>query len=155
MICVGFSTTNMVLSRFIRWVTGSTTSHAWLLFDFHGIPMVFEATFEGVRLIPLEVFKKSNDIVVIYQTPCGEETLKPIFHKLGQNYDFGGLLGSAVVQLGRRFRRRWNNPWNNGKALFCSEIVAEWLRDVGYPGAENLASAEVSPQDLLKLFSGE
>lgn len=152
MVSVGFSTTHMALSKAIRWITNAPASHCFVLFDFDGIPMVLEAAFEGVRLVPMASFEKRNIIVALIPVPYSEDDLKPLFNDLGDAYDFGGLLGSFFVQAGRWFKRRWRNPWASRKAMFCSEAIAWWLQDLKYPGTENLEPDMISPKDLLVLL---
>lgn len=153
MIKIGFSTTDKVVSRIIRWFTNSQVSHTWVMFDVHGIPMVLEATFEGVRLVPYESFATGHKVVATFDLPYSIEGVRPLLTYLGTSYDFGGLVGSFFVQLGHFLKQKWHNPGNNRKALFCSEMIVDWLQMRGFPGAENLVSAETSPQDLFDLFN--
>lgn len=151
MIKIGFSTTDKLLSRIIRWFTRSSVSHTWLLFEMEGIPMVLEATFEGVRLIPYETFQKKVTVVDVVPLPYSMDSVKFLLMDLGLSYDVGGLLGNFFVQIGRMLKMRWRNPWNNSKAMFCSELLSGWLKLQGYPGTEDMVPAEVSPEDLLDL----
>jgi hypothetical protein len=152
MICVGFSTTTHALSRFIRWVTRSKTSHAWMLFDLYGIPMVYEATFEGARFITFEHFQRNNVIVKTILLDYDDFAFKPLLKTLGTPYDFGGLIGEGVVQLGQKTGHFWRNPFNDPQALFCSEIIVIWLQGLGHPAVKGLIPEDVSPQELLSLL---
>lgn len=150
---IGFSTGTGILSRIIRWFTGSGVSHSWIVYfdvDF-GRDMVLESTLEGVRIIPLEVFQKHNKIIKIF-TPKFE--LKVGFSKvgerLGEQYDFTGLLGMAWVMLGRWLKKKWKNPLVTASAMWCSEMVAWVLQWSGAPGTEFWDPHAMNPQDLYE-----
>lgn len=149
MVYVGFSTTNAILSRFIRWVTKSEVSHTFLVFDLYGRAWVLEAGFFGVTMLPVDKFQKDNIIKTMAAIPeIGDEHIAKAMDDLGDRYDFGGLLGSAVVIVGRWFKRKWKNPWQDSKAMFCSEFVVTILQEAHFPDAELLEPSETTPQDL-------
>ena len=150
-----FSTTTNLISRIIRWFTDSPVSHCSLLYfdvDF-GQEMVLESTLEGVRIIPYEVFKQHNNIVRVFipETPLKQGFAK-VGEKLGTFYDFAGLLGMLWVLLGRWFKRKFKNPWDNPQALFCSEFVAQVLRWSYYPGTEYWVPENMTPADLYRFL---
>jgi hypothetical protein len=154
-ICVGFSTTNKLLSRIIRWFTGSQVSHTFLCFDWKfsdgaKIPMVLEASFEGLRMVPFERFLTQSKLVALL--PLNGVTLgqlKPLLERLGTPYDAGGLVGNIIVRMGAFFKKAWKNPIADKNALFCSEAVVEVLQNIGYPRADSLVASDTTPQDLL------
>ncbi|TXH10525.1 MAG: hypothetical protein E6R04_05095 [Spirochaetes bacterium] len=154
---IGFSTPSYFnpISWLVRKITKSRTSHAWFKYydqDFE-MDMVMEAHELGFRLIPFERFKKHNEVVAIWSTSQNlQEGLKWAATWLGSAYDFGGLLGMAKVILGRILSRRWRNPTQNSKAMFCSEMAVSVLQLSGVPWARDLVASEVSPQDLMELF---
>lgn len=156
-VIIGFSTPRRfnVLSWAIRKITGSRASHAWLrVVDplFH-LDMVMEAHTTGMRLIPRAVFEKGNAVVALaYPQGDFSTALGKAGKFLGRKYDFEGLLGMAWVLLGRWLHRKWRNPLNSTKALFCSEAVVEMLQAAKYPGAERLAADSTSPEDLLEFL---
>lgn len=157
MIAIGFSTARRnPFSWIIRRLTGSKASHAWLLVDVAPFPdpMVFEATEVGVRLMPYKAFARRYRIVALFEPGAPlDEGLVRAGRWLGERYDFPGLLGMAVVLLGRWLGRKWKNPFNAGRALFCSELVTRVLRDARYPGAEALVPSRTSPQDLFDFLT--
>lgn len=153
MIQVGFSTTHMYLSRIIRFFTKSECSHAFFVFDLFGKAWVLEAGFFGVTLLALEKFQKTNTVIALVPIEATESDLEAAMEELGDRYDFGGLLGSFFVIVGRWFKKKWKNPWDAPKALFCSEFVVKALQANGYPGAENLVAADTTPQDLLDFLT--
>ena len=153
---IGFSTTTNWLSRLIRWFTQASVSHAWLLYfdvDFGGREMVLEATLEGVRIIPFEIFKKKNIIVKI-TTPSHDlkRGLALAGDTLGSGYDFTGLFGMLWVTLGRWFKKKWKNPWERPHSMFCSEFVAQVLKWSSYPGTDFWDVGAMAPQDLYEFF---
>lgn len=156
MISAGFSTTNLPISRLIRFFTKSKVSHCFVILDLPELdeqPMVLEAAFEGIRLVPLETFKKKNIIVETVSLPqVTLSMLKPMFKQLGSSYDFGGLLGSTFVQIGHWIKKKWKNPFNSSHALFCSEATVVILQDSNYPNSQSLVPSETSPQDLLNFL---
>jgi hypothetical protein len=160
MIRVGFSThTNNIMSRVIRWFTHSKVSHVWLLVEdtFFGVDMVMEATETGFRLIPYANFvAEGNTIVAVLEPAYPLDTgVQTAVHWLGERYDFAGLFGSAFVMLGRWLKRKWRNPLDAPKSMFCSEAVTRVLQASAYPGAEALDSSATTPQDLLVFLGRE
>ena len=158
MVRVGFSTqTDNVLSKVIRWITGSRVSHAWFLIEdsFFRVPMVMEATETGFRLIPYDNFKaEGNDIIVVLETVYSLDAgVQEATRWLGERYDFAGLFGAIFVLLGRWLRRKWRNPLASAKAMFCSEAVVRVLQSAQYPGASVFDPASTTPQDLLDFFA--
>jgi hypothetical protein len=153
-----FSTTTKLLSRIIRWFTQAPVSHcSFLYFDVDfGREMVLEATLEGVRIIPLEVFQKHN---IVVKTFIPRHDLKPGLAKagsiLGAAYDFTGLLGMLWVLLGRWFKKKWQNPLDNVHSLFCSEFVARVLWWSSYPGTEYWEPRNMTPADLYGFFQAQ
>ncbi len=157
---VGFSTTSALLSRLIRRGTGSRVSHAFLVYrdvDFDR-EMVMEAAGPGFRIVPLDKFRRHNRVVAIF-TPRHpiDEGLKAAVDWLGESYDAAGLVGMALVLLGRWLEVRLKKPRNifgRSKALFCSEAVARACRASRYPGFD-LDPETTTPHDLFAFFSAE
>lgn len=155
MIRIGFSTSKRnIFSAVIRWFTKSRVSHAWVLIHepFFDMEMVLEATEFGFRMVPYETFRaKTNVIEVLTLGPsCPlDSAVKRAGRRLGEDYDFLGLFGGAIVQIGRWLKYKWRNPLASSRAMFCSEAVVYVLQDAGYPGADTLDPEATTPQDLL------
>ena len=154
---IGFSTPRHFnpVSWLVRKLTGSRASHVWFLYADQdwGADFVLEAHELGFRLLPFERFEKENQVVrVVTPSEDIDDGVKWAAHWLGTAYDFSGLVGMAWVVLGRVFKRRWTNPLQNSRAMFCSEMTVEVLRRSGVPWAQSLVPSTVSPQDLLDLF---
>jgi len=155
-VSVGFSTSRKLVSRIIRRVTRSKVSHTWLLVSdsFLGVDMVMQATLGGFQMTSYEAFKKHHQIITLLEPNHSLSTgVKQSAQWLGFRYDYAGLFGAAFVIMGRWFRKKWGNPFNDADALFCSEAVVRVLQASGYPGAEVLDASTVTPQDLLAFLT--
>lgn len=157
---IGFSTPKHFnpVSWLVRKLTGSTASHAF--FIYHDLDWdedwVMEAHELGFRDEPLRLFEKKNEIVASFvpkqSIAVGMRYVAKNY--IGTAYDFGGLLGSAFLLLGRWLKRKWHNPLNSSKSVFCSEAVVIALQKSDYPGADGLVAYDTTPQDLLNFFKG-
>jgi hypothetical protein len=131
----------------------SNVSHVWLLLDdaLFDVDMVMEASEFGFRLIPYESFAAKNEIIeVITPKYPLEEGVKLAATWLGQRYDFMGLIGMAVVLVGGWFRKKWHNPLQSARAMFCSEALVRVLQGSKWPKSEDLECARIGPEALLK-----
>jgi hypothetical protein len=147
---VGFSTTNGLLSRLLRWITRAEVSHSFLVVELYGKAWYVGAEAQGVVMMPMEKYVKKNTIKALCEVPeLNDEDLAVVMGHLGEAYDYGGLLGGIFPQIGRWFKQKWKNPWANPKALICSEFVTLALQEAGLSGAEKLDPPSVTPQDLL------
>lgn len=157
MIRVGFSYRNgNVLSKLIRKLTHSKTSHTWLLVDDSvlGSQIVIEASLAGFACVDYDYFKKKNQIVAVVEPKYSlDQGLKKIAKDLGEPYDYVGLFGQLVVIVGKWFRRKWHNPFVSKKSMFCSEAITMVLQGSDYPGAKLMVPSDTSPQDLLDFLT--
>lgn len=154
---VGFSTPKSFnpLSWLVRKFTNSRASHAFFVYrdlDWN-MDVVLEAHELGIRLLPLDAFERAN-VIVKMVTPKNpiEVGLRMVAHSyLGSMYDFAGLVGMAVVMLGRFLKRKWKNPFRGSKSVYCSEAVV--LALLASPGYETVPlDPDSSPEDLLTFF---
>lgn len=159
---IGFSTTNALLSRLIRRLTGSRASHAFLVcrdVDFER-DMVMEAVGDGFRIVAYDRFQRHNTVVAeLAPAHSIERGLRRAVDWLGSAYDTRGLAGMLVVLIRRWLRLRTRsvrlrNPFARSRALFCSEAVARACRWADYPGFD-LDPESTTPQDLLDFFTRE
>lgn len=144
------------VSWLVRKFTGSTASHAFFIYydvDFCS-DMVMEAHEVGFRIIPLAHFEKKNEILATFTPKTSiEEGLKKVaLEYLGTMYDYGGLFGGLVTMFGKWLKRKWHNPLQSSKAVFCSEAVVIALQESKYPGADGLEARDTTPQDLMNYF---
>ena len=154
-IAIGFSTqTWSPVSALIRFVTRSKATHVWVLANLFGVPCVIEASEKGfLPSMTFDQFLKKNALVTLVPiAPSLDVGLRWAAKNFGEAYDFTGLFGMAWVMLGRFLHRRWRNPFDSRKALFCSEAIAKILSISGFPGAEFLVPEETTPQQLLELL---
>lgn len=152
MVQIGFSTTDKILSKVIRKITGAPVSHCWFLFQAHGKEFILQADIGGVRITPYSKWKKKWKIIDIV-TPKYPLDLSPAWDVLDENYDYGGLIGNAWVYLGMLFKKKWKNPLENARALFCSELVLDVLQANNYPGSFEFESSTVTPQMIRQLLT--
>ena len=157
---IGFSTSKTSwISRIIRWFTRSTASHCFIVY--HDAEWTRDRVMESeggmggsVRIVK---FNPDNPNIVKLVNPKYdiEVGMDKMVDNLGEVYDYGGLFGMAWVILGRWLRKKWRNPWNSSKALFCSELVAQVLIDSNYPGSGQFDPASTDPEQLLQFFEKE
>ena len=161
MIRIGFSTPNWFnpVSWLVRKLTGSRASHTWFVYwdqDF-GLDMVMEAHELGFRLVPFERWKRFNTVVAMFapRRPIDTGVKQLAREQLGAHYDYTGLLGMAVVRLGRWFKRKWVNPFRDAKHVFCSEALALAMRWSG--GYEDFKEdpETVDPEALMLYLSAD
>lgn len=155
---VGFSTPKRFnpISWIVRKMTGSKCSHAWFLYydkDFE-MQMVMEAHEIGFRLLPFDHFKKKNSIVNLFvpRVPI-DVGLKVVAQRyLDTHYDYAGLIGMAIVALGKIFKKAWKNPFRSTTHVFCSEAMAIAMKES--PGYEKLAidTDAIEPEELRQYF---
>lgn len=154
---IGFSTSNGLISRLIRKITGGETSHCFIVFTMEGShydpTLVFESGNKGPAFVDFGEFIKSNRIIDLFDSKV--DLIDPIekySKQLSKDYDFAGLVGGVVVQIGRALGKTWRNPFNT-KNLTCVELTLGILVDAKYPGIEQFSDyAVVTPQDLLDFF---
>ncbi len=84
-----------------------------------------------------------------------EVGMQKMVDHLGEIYDYKGLFGMAWVETGRWLRKKWINPWQSSKAMFCSELVMKVLQDSGYSGADEYDAGSTDPQILMDFLEGK
>jgi hypothetical protein len=161
MVFIGFSTPRRwnPLSALIRAMTGSRTSHAWLLVEdpVFELRLVLEAHSSGFRLVSFTRFVKDNVVVALVEPAHPLEPGLPAAGQwLGESFDVLGLFGIFLTLVARWFRQRpWRNPFPSAQSLFCSESVVRTLQAAGYPGAAALPPEETTPGELLAFFEAD
>lgn len=153
---IGFSTTNHLLSRIIRKITGSKVSHVWWVFfdEALGCDMVMEAHFT-YRLVPLSQFERTNKIIAIVTPRYSiDAAMRATTKWLGTAYDVTGLIGAGIVAVARRLRHCVKNPFRSARNVYCSESVMRGLLVAGYPSLSGDPET-VEPDDLLEFFNSE
>ena len=127
---IGFSSTHDLLGRLIRWFTGGTVNHAFLLYqsaDFNEW-MTLGANQNGLEPLPLTEFLKTRTLEYLF-APVGwdlREAMVKHAGDIGRGYDVSGLVGEAWVETWKKITGRYGkNFLDDHKELFCSEWVAE------------------------------
>ena len=150
-VWVGFSTTNLWISRLIRWFTKSKASHAWIAFESQelGTKIVLEAHYT-FRAVPYSFFARQNKVVAeVEMVGDTSSMVAKCAEFLGTDYDYTGIVGGIIVSLGRWFKHKWRNPWGNPKAQTYSESVVRALKAAKYPSSEVLDPESTTPQELM------
>lgn len=152
---VGFSRTNGIVSRIIRWFLGSKVSHTYIRLDdrFLGTPLVFHADYVGVVIVHAPLFEKQNIVVEEYEieNDSFDYAIKKNLALLGKKYDYWNLLGWAwVIALKRWFKRKIENPIDDPKKLICVDFV---LRITNCAKATNLPLGIMTPKELRKWYT--
>lgn len=150
-IKIGFSTSNALLSRFIRFVTRSSISHSYIRLPMitPGLDLIFQASGLLVNICGSKIFEghaKIKEEMTFYVTDERFENLELfMYSSLGKKYSLGQLIGMGWVLFCRSLHLNVKNPWrDNQHSYICVELVATAL---GIPGSE-----EMTPQDLFDLL---
>lgn len=153
---IGFSTTNGIISRLIKWLTRSKASHSYIYFKMAGEAMVLHATAHGVNMDYYPKFKNKNKIIAEYKVNLVEEkeqdALSYAFKKVDQPYDYLAIVGFLWVLILKSFGKKAKNPFPNRSAYFCSEIAIEALKAADFPGADALDRELTSPEDIMEFL---
>lgn len=140
---LGFSTTNSLPSKAIRWAIGAPYSHTYIRFydEFLGINFVVHADWPGVVVIQADRFEKENKVLEEYEfeVPNGEnDTLKAALCRnlryLGSRYDYLSILGWAwTIALRRWVKVRLKSPniLDDPKTLICVDFCIRVINDAG------------------------
>lgn len=159
MIQIGFSTSDWWVSRVIRWFTRSPVSHAFLLLTGeHAHPLfgdlVLEAEWCGWDLSTRAALTRGTTHIVELVTPIVplDDAIRKAGEWLKEAYNYEGIAGEAIVNIGRRLGKRWRNPLRNSRSMFCSEAVTYVLQAANYPGAYTLDPQSTSPADLAEFL---
>ena len=144
-----------LLSRVIMFFTKAKASHTWLLYYSTELQqdMVLDAHTTGFRAVGLDLFKRENIIVEIYQPKESIDAAVPIAAKwLGTPYDYAGLLGGIIPKVGQWLKQKWRNPVHSVNIVYCSESVIRSCREISYPGMEKLDPDQADPWELRNLL---
>lgn len=160
-IRVGFSTTNALSSRLIRFFTRSKVSHTWFSFRDETLDktLVMHATRIGYNVETWKKFTSHNTLVAMFG--CDYDLrpgLQKVANWLGTKYDFEGILGFLWVLFLRWFNIKRKNPFRDTKRLFCSEAVIVGLKAteaLEIPRVQKLDPETTDPEDLLELCASE
>ena len=148
-----FSTTDGLLSQWIRWYTASPVSHAVITFRSELLDkvMVMEAHGSGYRVVPWRLWERENTLTTRFTIDLPQdvqlEALQRMADHIGAAYDTRGLFG-FVPRFRERVRVRARNALDTPDKLFCSEAVATFLAYAGFAGFDQ--PCDWSPADLYE-----
>lgn len=149
---VGFSTTNLCISRAIRWFTQSNYSHAWFEYPDHdmGGRWILEAGASGVARLPLTHATPGWINVQRFALLGGDlwPALRAAAQLCGDKYGFLQASGLGVMTILRRLGWRVRNPFANRRKAVCSELVAIGLQALQLPQTEQWDHESMTPDDL-------
>lgn len=148
-----FSTTNEIVSRLIRFITGSTVSHCAVSFDINGVQMVAHATIGGVVLISRQQFNAANTVVEEYQFVDDMSTeITNALKTTGVRYDYTGLIGFGYAFLLRKWLGiKAMNPLASPTAMVCSEFVMSLNKHMEIESWSALDPETMTAEDLLQI----
>ena len=117
------------MSRFIRWITKSPFSHAWIAFyDVTlGQRMVMQAEAWGYEVRPWKRWSRENiwkyEFVLPYDAHA-DSAVSEISKYLGSDYDYK----SAILLGIKNWIKKWlKKPLHSPGKLMCSEAVIRFL----------------------------
>jgi len=156
-ILIGFSTPNSwhPISWLVRTFMGSKMSHTFLVYydDDLERQMVMEAHESGFRLIPWEKFLNKNKIVMLVDPMWDmSDAIKFLANYINTAYDFAGLFGSIFVVLGSWFKKKWKNPVQSARSMFCSEANVRAMQYVNHPDTIFLIPDDTTPKMLCDVL---
>lgn len=152
-ITIGFSTTNKIASRIIRWLTRGTVSHAWVAFTDPtlGLRLVMQAEVWGYEVRPWERWVRENRLVAEFSPNVDLTTsLRWLASSLGSKYDWeSAFLSGVKLWFGRLWRSRFSSP----KRLMCAEAVIRFLQHGGVHSMESLDPELTTPATFLDVVT--
>jgi hypothetical protein len=154
-IQIGFSRTNTIPSRLIRWITKSEVSHTYIKLDddFLGLPLILHVDWPGAVIVSESEFLKENEKVEEYEIES--EKFRPAIKKnlifLGKKYDYWNLIAWGIAILFRRtFKKKEHNRIEDPKKLICVDFV---LRITNAAQITDLPLGEMTPKMLRDRFN--
>lgn len=147
-LIIGFSTSNRLLSRLIRFITRSSVSHVYICIPInkHNVNLIFQASGLAVNMESSINFIEHSKIIREIAIPLSEEQeielMTFVFDTLGKPYSLLQLVGMIWVIGCKTIGLHVKNPFRDGDHSYvCVELIAKILK---LKGAE-----EMTPQDLL------
>jgi hypothetical protein len=151
---VGFSTTNLFISRAIRWLTRSNFSHAWFEYPDHdmGGRWILEAGAGGVARVPLVHATPGWINIKRFALRDGDlwPALRAAAQLCGDKYGYLQAGGLGVMALLRRMGYRIRNPFADRRKAVCSELVAVGLQALQLPQTAQWDHESMTPDDLYE-----
>ncbi|MBI2449651.1 hypothetical protein HYV49_05135 [Candidatus Pacearchaeota archaeon] len=127
-IKIGFSTSNSIISKLIRWFTKSEVSHAYIeVYDeFLQINLIIHADFQGIIIQLAKEFDIGNRRLEEYEIDDIrlDNTLKDNLWYLGKKYDYFKFINFAFFIIFKRWLiRKVKNPYIDPQKLVCVDFI--------------------------------
>lgn len=155
-----FTTSSHWLSKTVRWMTNSETSHVCLGTEIFGEPVLLHSAIDGetgqngVQITPRSKWLEDNELVAEYNIlpEIGEERMRPMIRLLCEKYDKMGLIGYIVVIVAKWLGKKIQNPLAHARALVCARYVLKLDPEArAIPEWAGLDPEKTTPHDLLLL----
>ena len=157
-VTIGFSTTNKLISSFIREITKSPCSHAWIAFDSIDLEtrVVVQAEWYGYEIIPLWRWRRNNILVAEFEpiTIDLNPSLPRLAQYLGAKYDYEAAILSGLFPYFTEYMKRYlKSNFKDPSKLMCAESVIRLLQP-RCDCVKDLDPELTTPKELLDtLFS--
>jgi hypothetical protein len=141
-----FTSSDALISRLIRKVTGSEVSHVALRLSLEEVPVFLHADVGGVKIVAQEAFFASRTERYVF---AFKERVSPklAVAYIGARYDYVGLLWNLFRIMTKWLGYAWHRPLQSPQALVCSEFIAR----LGLASFVGLDPENTTPQDLLEV----
>ena len=147
-ITIGFSTTNKLASKIIRFVTRAPCSHAWLAYYDATLQsrMVMQAEAWGFEVRPWARWIRQNILIAEFRPTVAPLDIVRLGGFLGSRYDYrAAFLVGFFRLIGRGFKGVFKDP----RKLMCSEAIIRVLSWARYRAVEGLDPETTSPGRVL------
>lgn len=153
-IAVGFSATNTLFSRAIRFFTNSTISHTYIRFYDKTLKayMILHSDFGGVQFSLAERFDAENVSMFEYiiNDSCLDDSLRKNLWHLDKRYHYRKIWSWMwLIILKRWFVRKVKAPLLDPKKVLCTDFVLYILNEAKIT---DIDIGSMTPNDLLKWF---
>lgn len=135
-LAFGFSRTNNLPSRLIRFFIKSPISHTYVrVYDkFFKVPLILHSDFGGVQIVLAEKFDIENIAIEEYIIDDFrmDDAVKSNLWHLGKGYSYVKLVNWAwAIILKRWFVRKMTDPSENPAKLICTDFILHILNASG------------------------
>jgi len=153
-LAIGFSRTDFLPSKLIRFFIKSPISHTYTRFYDKTLKtyLILHSDFGGIQLDLSEKFDSENIATYEYiiDDPKLDDALRKNLWWLGKGYNYKRIFSWMwAIILKRWFVRKIKNPKVSPKSLICVDFILYILRDAG------LCDLEIglnTPKELLAWF---
>lgn len=141
MIQILFTTSDKLMSKWIRKITNEPVSHCAIQVG----NFVIHSSVNGVEILPYDIFSQKNRIIYrISKSVLDSRVRTSLENTWGKKYDFGALLYLGLRYLFPRIIPK-QNLWQTSSLYLCTEFVSSTVL--------NESDSLITPYKLyLKLF---